>query len=124
MALNLGHPFLSLIPDTMPPKIHRPSTGELIYRSVGERGRFRLVPVIANATPPSASETDVPPPPTPSILPPVAEVLDQNLDFWPPKKKESILRHPKRLEELVLCLLGVSHIKSSKTGPFSDNRST
>ena len=63
----------------MPSKRHVPPTGELTYKSVGRKDRFKLVPVASRATTSKAPPPTAPPPP--SIEPPTAEPFDdQNED--------------------------------------------
>src|SRR3977135_852266 len=89
----------------MPPKKHLPSTGELIYKQVGKKGRYKLVPVPKTGGPSNSQGTDVPPPPpTPSIVPPTVDLSDQNIDSWaaeegsqsePAKKSGKVCSSPK-----------------------------
>lgn len=68
----------------MPPRKHVPTTGELVYKSVGKKGRFKLVSVPKHIGP-STSQPQANPPPPASIAPPT--VLDgaegNNQDPWP-----------------------------------------
>jgi hypothetical protein len=72
----------------MPPKKHLPSTGELIYKQVGTKGRYKLVPVPKRGAPSNSQETDAPPPPPPpSIARPTDDVSSEhNTDSWVPEE--------------------------------------
>jgi len=91
----------------MPSKKHLPPTGELIYKKVGKKERYKLVTVPKAATASTAQTTDTTAPcPAPTIAPPSADAFtdNQNAGSW---QENEELSAPKRSGKvgLVIALL-------------------
>ena len=89
----------------MPPKKHLPTTGELIYKQVGRKQRFKMVSVPKRAGPSSHQAEVALQAVSPSIAPPQDEYLDGGLPDVGPLDGQDV-EVPKRtgkVSQLRIC---------------------